>query len=413
MIPAGGDQKFYDNFKKNEEAAFKQAATFQRSQARTNAQIKQEQANPTVPAGEKKTEQPRDKGGRKRKSSSAEILRYPYDIMDEATDFLMVEVIKYNPPGLGANGDFGIKDLNDFSMIDPKTDGKEKPKRIVLESTALDNFGVPDGTSSNSGDKKEILKTIFLPIPKNIADNNQIDWGESGINALEAFGLKFGQEFINDGPLEAAKFAFEAGKSAFGDANLSSDAQTAFVNAISAQAISALGGQVKPGDLISRATGQVLNPNLELLFKNVTLRSFKFTFEFFPRNRREATEVMHIIQCFKAHSAAKKGGGIFLEAPDIFQLSYRKGAAAHPFLNKFKPTVLTNVSLNYTGSNTYSTFYDGTPTHMLMTLNFKELNPIYEEDYWETTAEYTGNFDIANPENSVDVFDVPTGGVGY
>ena len=96
MIPAGGDQKFYDNFKKNEESAFKQAATFQRSQARTNAQIKQEQANPTVPAGEKKTEQPRDKGGRKRKSSSAEILRYPYDIMDEATDFLMVEVIKYN-----------------------------------------------------------------------------------------------------------------------------------------------------------------------------------------------------------------------------------------------------------------------------------------------------------------------------
>ena len=69
---------------------------------------------------------------------------------------------------------------------------------------------------------------------------------------------------------------------------------------------SALGGQVRPGDLISRATGQVLNPNLELLFKNVTLRSFKFTFEFFPRNRREATEVMHIIQCFKAHSAAKK-----------------------------------------------------------------------------------------------------------
>ena len=413
MIPAGGDQKFYDNFKKNEEAAFKQAATFQRSQARTNAQIRQEQANPTVPAGEKKTEQPRDKGGRKRKSSSAEILRYPYDIMDEATDFLMVEVIKYNPPGLGANGDFGIKDLNDFSMIDPTTDGKEKPKRIIKESTALDNFGVPDGTSSNSGDKKEILKTIFLPIPKNIADNNQIDWGESGINALEAFGLKFGQEFINQGPLEAAKFAFAAGRDAFGDADLSSDAQTAFVNAISAQAISALGGQVKPGDLISRATGQVLNPNLELLFKNVTLRSFKFTFEFFPHNRREATEVMHIIQCFKAHSSAKKNGGIFLEAPDIFQLSYRKGPAAHPFLNKFKPTVLTNVSVNYTGSNVYSTFYDGTPTHMLMTLNFKELNPIYEEDYWETTAEYTGNFDIANPENSVDVFDVPTGGVGY
>ena len=406
MIPAGGDQKFYDNFKKNEADAFRQADNFRASQAK----IRQEQANPTVPAGEKKTEQPRDKGGRKRKSSSAEILRYPYDIMDEATDFLMVEVIKYNPPGLGANGDFGIQDLNQFTdeITVTDADGKQKKKRIVDKNTALNNFGVPDGTSSNSGDKKEILKTIFLPIPKNIADNNQIDWGESGINALEAFGLKFGQEFINQGPLEAAKFAFAAGQGAFSDAKLSSDAQTAFVTAISAQAISALGGQVRPGDLISRATGQVLNPNLELLFKNVTLRSFKFTFEFFPRNRREATEVMHITQCFKAHSAAKKNGGIFLQAPDIFQLSYRKGSSAHPFLNKFKPTVLTNVSMNYTGSNVYSTFYDGTPTHMLMELSFKELNPIYEENYWEE-EEFVGP--LANPDEAV--VDAPTGGVGY
>ena len=90
MIPAGGDQSFYDNFKKNEDA-FRQADNFRASQK--GLERRQEQANPTVPAGEKKTEQPRDKGGRKRKSSSAEILRYPYDIMDEATDFLMVEVL--------------------------------------------------------------------------------------------------------------------------------------------------------------------------------------------------------------------------------------------------------------------------------------------------------------------------------
>ena len=400
MIPAGGDQKFYDNFKKNEADAFRQADNFRASQA----QIRQEQANPTLPAGEKKTEQPRDKGGRKRKASSAEILRYPYDIMDESTDFLQIEVLKYNPPGLGANGDFGILD---GTYTNPNSN-REGETKIKFSPNTLSGFKVPDGTSANSGNKKEILKTIFLPIPKNIADNNQIEWGESGINALEAFGLKFGQEFVNEGPLEAANLAFDAAKGAFSDAKLSSDAQTAFINAISAQAISALGGQVKPGDLISRATGQVLNPNLELLFKNVTLRSFKFTFEFFPRNRREATEVMHIIQCLKAHSAAKKSGGIFLEAPDIFQLSYRKGAAAHPFLNKFKPTVLTNVSMNYTGSNVYSTFYDGTPTHMLMTLNFKELNPIYEENYWEE-EEFVGP--LANPDEAV--VDAPTGGVGY
>ena len=90
------------------------------------AQIRQEQGNPTTPAGEK-TEQPRDKGGRKRKSSSAEILRYPYDIMDEATDFLMIEVLKYNPPGLGADGDFGI---SDETIYEDKNRGEKQSKRV-------------------------------------------------------------------------------------------------------------------------------------------------------------------------------------------------------------------------------------------------------------------------------------------
>ena len=203
MIPAGGDQKFYNNFLPNETDAFRQADNFKRSQAKSNAQIRREQANPTLPAGEKKTEQPRDKGGRKRKSSSAEILRYPYDIMDESTDFLQIEVLKYNPPGLGVNGDFGIRD---GSYNDPNS--KPGEKKVQFAPDTLTNFKVPDGTTSHSGEKKEILKTIFLPIPKNIADNNQIDWGETGINALEAFGLKFGQDFINEGPLEATLFPY-------------------------------------------------------------------------------------------------------------------------------------------------------------------------------------------------------------
>ena len=404
MIPAGGDQSFYNNYKKSEDSAFREAATFRRAQNKTDSQVRQEQANPTTSPGEKRTEIQKRKGGRKNRPTSGEILRYPYDIMNEESDFLQIQIKKYNPPGIDG-GNFGIKDLEDFSYIDYSG---EKPKR-VYDGSALEYFNVPDGTSANTtGNIEDLLETIFLPIPKNISDNNEIKWGGAGVNALEAFGLKFGQDFINTGPLEAARVAFEAGQAAFGDAKFSSDIRTAFINTVSAQAISALGGQVRPGDLISRATGQVLNPNLELLFENVTLRSFKFSFEFFPRNRKEAEVVMKIIRCFKTHSAPKKNGGIFLSAPDIFQLSYRKGSNPHPFLNTFKPTVLTNVNVNYTASNVYSTFYDGTPTHMIMELSFKELNPIYEENYYEE-EQFVGP--LANPDEAVTT--PPTGGVGY
>lgn len=39
------------------------------------------------------------------------------------------------------------------------------------------------------------------------------------------------------------------------------------------------------------------------------------------------------------------------------------------------------MNISYTGSGTYSTYQDGTPVHMQMSLTFKELNPIYAEDY--------------------------------
>ena len=79
--------------------------------------------------------------------------------------------------------------------------------------------------------------------------------------------------------------------------------------------------------------------------------------------------------------------GVFISAPHIFQLTYMKGAKKHPVLNTFLPMALVDLKVNYTGSNTYSTFWDGTPTHMQLTLTFKELNPIYQEDQDELYAD--------------------------
>ena len=39
------------------------------------------------------------------------------------------------------------------------------------------------------------------------------------------------------------------------------------------------------------------------------------------------------------------------------------------------------MSVNYTNSGTYSSYEDGTPVNLRMDLTFKEINPIYHEDY--------------------------------
>ena len=64
---------------------------------------------------------------------------------------------------------------------------------------------------------------------------------------------------------------------------------------------------------------------------------------------------------------------------------------------------MTNISVNYTGDGVYSTYNDGTPVSMIMTLMFKELAPIYDIDYDEYT---TGEGDERRDFKS-------RGGVGY
>jgi hypothetical protein len=110
------------------------------------------------------------------------------------------------------------------------------------------------------------------------------------------------------------------------------------------------------------------------------------------RSKKEGDEIKKIIRIFKRAMAAKSNSndsaksGVFISSPDVFQLEYRKGNASHPFLNKFQPMALTSFETNYTGSNTYATYYDGTPVHLTMNLTFQELNPIYFEDYEKLDA---------------------------
>ena len=336
-------------------------------------------------------------GDKKPQNKKAKIksLRYPYDRIENDMDYLRIKIAKYKAPL--ANGF-----PDDIAELNIVTEGKGKNKTVStaklegrgdtvygVKTSELKKISESTGTKSNRESLKEPIYQMVLPIPQQISDISAIDWTDGKMNPLEAYGLAATSTIIQKG----GSGAIDAGKAAVDFLNqVGSDLQTASGNAnikdaliaaISGQAIGALGGNVSGNQIVSRATGQVLNPNLELLFNGVNLRVFPFTFEFFPRNRREAIEVKDIIKALKYSMLPSKNGseGVFISAPYIFQLEYMKGNKKHPFLNHFLPMALTNMSLSYTGSNTYSTFYDGSPTHIRMDLVFKELNPIYKEDH--------------------------------
>lgn len=291
-------------------------------------------------------------------------LRYPYDRIENDMDVLKIDIAEYVPPFQNAEGEL-------FS-------NENAP---LLQAAT--------GTRSNQEQLKNPLYQIILPIPKQLSDVSAVDWTDGQLNPLEAAGLNAvggvlstaaeGGNISQKTQDTLSQFINTAGSLAINE-----NTKKAVIAALSGQAIGTLGGNVSGRSLVSRATGQVFQPNLELLFNGVNLRVFPFSFEFFPRNQKEGFEVKNILRVLKYSMVPSKSGseGLFIKAPYIFQLCYMKGdGTKHPFLNKFLPMALTSMNIVYTGANTYSTFYDGTPTHMRVDLVFKEINPIYKEDY--------------------------------
>ena len=308
-------------------------------------------------------------------------LRYPYARIEDGMDFLKIEIATYTPP-----------DLNLEALLNVKNPEKDVTGDTAKVSRGSGSFALTNATGSNTNVSENggrVLKrpkhTIFLPIPRQIQDANSVSYDSSKLDPLEAAGaaiIKQGIESPSIGLVQRALGAI------VGDgADLIGDNTDAIASAIAGRAIGALGGNVTANSLIARGSGAILNPNLESLFQGVKLRQFPFTFEFFPRNPTEAEQVKLIIRVLKRSMSAKKnkdkGRGVFIKQPDIFQLRYMKGASEHPFLNKFLPMHLTDMKINYAASGTYSTFYDGTPSHMSVSCSFQEVNPVYQEDFDE------------------------------
>ena len=308
-----------------------------------------------------------------------------YIAMDEATDGSFMGV-KLNDAVIKLNNKDGTVD-----RVANTTKNREKYQEFSKEKFQKPEFEA-SFTDANTRIKNN-TKTkynIELPMPQEVNDSNQVTWGDDKMNAIQLAGLAIAKDIMEEGPANAIQKSQQAIRAMMSGVKLP-DIGTETTNAVRAAlagaAVGALGGNVSADSVIARSTGQILNSNLELLFQGVNLRTFPYSITFSPRSTDEALVVKAIIRSLKQSMSPKAGKyngsaqGIFLQSPDLFQLEYLKDGAPHPFLNKFKLAALTGMSVNYTNSGTYSSYEDGTPVNLRMDLTFKEINPIYHEDY--------------------------------
>jgi hypothetical protein len=288
-------------------------------------------------------------------------LRYPFKRIGADDDYMRFDVLEYKAPGLtglDAGAGFNLR-------------------------SAEDAFG----TGTNT-----LLRSIILPLPKAISDGQGASWGDDSINALTAAAVSGASSVIKEkegvvdvlGSL-AEKFNKELGTKVTRD-TMSTAAIALGINSLTGQE-----GNIN--SLVSRATGNIVNPNVELLFNGVQLRGgFNFVYDLIPRNQTESESIKNIIRTFKQQMLPnKRSTGFFIKGPNVFRLKYMRGGKVHPFLNLFKICALTNMSVDYSGSGTYSSYHDATPVHMVLNLQFQELSPLYAEDYDKiNSAEYNG-----------------------
>lgn len=127
---------------------------------------------------------------------------------------------------------------------------------------------------------------------------------------------------------------------------------------------------------LSKSSGTALNPFKEVVFESVDFRSFAFKYKFFPKNQAESEAVYNIITLFKEHMHPQLSDNkLFFIYPSEFQISYYHMSEENTYFHRFRPCALESMDVSY-GGDQFSTFRDGNPTEITMSLTFRELEII-------------------------------------
>ena len=303
-----------------------------------------------------------------------ELVKYPNDMISSETDYMMFKFYEYVPP-------FGSEvERPRDNFFDPED---KKSKSQVLNQT----LGAYNSSVSFSAKPAEGYKTIILYMPEDIGDAFSAGWQGKAFGNISAGIISStagSKNFIN---------AIGKLKDTSGGA-LKRLQTNAAAEAITNLAGSITGDQITASDVFASAKGVIRNPNTEVLFQNMNLRTFDHSFKMAPYNRKDEENIQTIIKEFKramlpsysigktdlANGNSAEVDAAFIKVPKLVQVTYMRGGSQHTHLPKYKLCALTDVSVGYTPDNNYATFRSGGPVAYELKLNFLETKLIYSEE---------------------------------
>ena len=298
-------------------------------------------------------------------------LEYPLGIADLPQDKLRISVVKFEPAE--SQGTITLDRLKQ-SRLKNIASGTNIFLSTTVSKTQIKGDS-PFMTKRKQFSDRTILGGVTLPIPDGVTDQNRVSFGEGTMNPLQMAGQQIALDSLLKGLDAGGEKLADVFKTAADEGNL----PTGIANLLTGTALG-----VNPNELLARTSGQVFNNNLQLLFQGPTLRPFNFQYIISPRDAKESQEVLRIIRMFKQSMAVQRDDiGIFLGSPNTYFLEFLNPIDfEHDFLPKIKECALLGFSVNYMPNNTYMTYdEDFSMVSYQLNFSFKELDPIFNDDY--------------------------------
>jgi hypothetical protein len=146
----------------------------------------------------------------------------------------------------------------------------------------------------------------------------------------------------------------------------------------SATAINALGQSI---GTIASITQNPINPRVEVLFSTTNQRQFVFEFLMAPRNEQESKTIEQIVRTLRFHAVPELNsstGGLTFIPPAEFDITFFHKGVENVKIPRINTCVLNRIDVDYSPQGVYSTFKNGYPVAVRLSLAFTEIEMLHK-----------------------------------
>ena len=296
------------------------------------------------------------------------ILKFPL----EQSDILKSKITFEPYRVIGSDFKFSTRELNQFA---DEFGGKKFPKETKNVTGATPIRIVPTYERTE----------LFLPLQFAVRDGIQYTDASLGLFGGAAYNAIAGGQTLSQGLVEAVQSMGDSFIGLFD--TLSGRQQLGAVAAARAAQAPAVPQVAR--DIIGLAGRVTVNPNVRTVFNGVATRDFLFQFDFYPKSEEESEELYKIIKRFRINAYPDRISGsgfvpVAYKYPNIFKIRLLSGANGKKIFRNvgtpIKFSYLQNIEANYSRNQGEGLFKSGAPTHIQLSLNFKEYKALDRQD---------------------------------